>query len=185
MRYRAQIRLAARALRDDGVIACPTEGVWGLSCDPDSSAAVDRLLELKARPESAGLILVAADLDQFDPYLRHLHWSVRHRLSESWPGATTWVVPDNGRAPNWIRGRHDGVALRASAHPVLRALCDAFGGPLVSTSANRSGRAPARTLWQLRVAFAGRLDVIVPGALGTLAGPTPIRDAIDGTTLRE
>ena len=173
------------ALRLGGVIAYPTEGVWGLGCDPDDGDAVERLLRIKRRPRSRGLILVASRIEQFDPYLEGLHWSVRSRLVDSWPGPVTWLVPDNGRAADWIVGDSDSVALRVSAHPVVRALCAAFGGALVSTSANRSGRAPIAQLWRLRAFFGRDLDAIVPGALGELAGPTPIRDVIDGAVVRE
>ena len=96
------------------VIAYPTESVWGLGCDPDDGDAVSELLRMKRRPTSLGLILVASAIEQFDPYLEGLHWSVRSRLIDSWPGPVTWLVPDNGRASEWIIGRHDSVALRVS-----------------------------------------------------------------------
>ena len=184
MLNRVQLRRAVHALRAGEVIAYPTESVWGLGCDPDDGDAVSELLRMKRRSSSLGLILVASTIEQFDPYLEGLHWSVRSRLIDSWPGPVTWLVPDNGRASEWIIGRHDSVALRVSAHPTVQALCSAFGGPVVSTSANRTGREPIRHAWRLRAVFGRDLAAVAPGALGGAARPTPIRDVIDGALVR-
>ena len=128
---------AATTLHRGGVIAYPTEAVWGLGCDPSNEAAVARLLALKQRPVDKGLILVAGTLEQFHGLL---DWDAlptdrSEAVFASWPGPHTWIVPTSGRVPHWITGAHDGVAVRVSAHPQVVALCDAFGGPLVSTSA--------------------------------------------------
>jgi L-threonylcarbamoyladenylate synthase len=179
------VRIAARRLRAGGVIAYPTEGVWGLGCDPDNAAAVARLLRLKHRDPDKGLILVAADIDQFSAYLRGLDETQRQRLGAGWPGPLTWLVPDCGAAPAWIRGRHRQVALRVSAHPLIAALCRAFGGPIVSTSANPAGRPAAVSALRARRYFAGRLDYVLSGALGGRSGPTPIRDLLTDKILRE
>src|SRR5688572_25705866 len=132
---------AARAIRDGGVIAYPTEAVWGLGCDPFDEAAVARLLAIKQRDVAKGLILVAGERAQFDDLL---DWSTlpAERLAAveaSWPGPNTWIVPATARVPRWITGAHHGVAVRVSAHPLVAALCGKLGGPLVSTSANRAG----------------------------------------------
>ncbi len=125
-----------------------TEAVWGLSCDPANEAAVLRLLAMKERPVEKGLILVGADMAQFDWLLGDLDGASRSKLELSWPGATTWLVPHQGRVPDWICGEFDTVAVRVSAHPTVQALCRAFGGPLVSTSANIGGAQPAREQFQ-------------------------------------
>jgi L-threonylcarbamoyladenylate synthase len=179
-----RIHQAVRALRAGGVIAYPTEGVWGLGCDPDNAGAVLRLLELKQRALSKGLVLVAADIGQFEPHLAGLDAAARERLRASWPAALTWLVPHNGAAADWIRGDSQRVALRVSAHPVVAQLSRAFGGPLVSTSANPSGRPPAMTVLGVRRYFGNRLDFILNGALGGRGAPTPIRDLRSGEFLR-
>jgi L-threonylcarbamoyladenylate synthase len=102
----------------------------------------------------------------------------------SWPGPNTWIVPATARVPRWITGDHTGVAVRISAHPIVAALCENFGGPLVSTSANLSGQPPAFARDQLDPALLMRLDGVSSGETGGLAAPTVIRDAATGATLR-
>ncbi len=182
--FSMHIRQATRALRRGGVIAYPTEGVWGLGCDPFDPDAVAKVLALKQREVSKGLILIAASIGQFDPYLQSLTGPQREQLNKSWPGPQTWVVPHGATLPDWITGYKQTVALRVSAHPIVAALCRAFGGPIVSTSANPSGRAPARNSLQVRRYFPRQLDYILPGALGGQVGPTPIRDLLSGRLLR-
>jgi L-threonylcarbamoyladenylate synthase len=177
---------AARALRAGGVIAYPTEAVWGLGCDPFSEAAVQRLLALKQRDVAKGLILIAAARAQFDGLL---DWEAlpderRGIVETSWPGPNTWIVPATARVPRWITGAHSGVAARVSAHPVVAALCETFGGPLVSTSANRAGEPPAFERTQLDPILLAQLDGVCVGETGGLAAPTAIRDALSGTVLR-
>lgn len=178
------IRSAVRALNAGGVIAYPTEGVWGLGCDPFDPFAVARLCALKRRDPGKGLILVAAAIDQFAPFLMELTAAELGLIASGWPGPNTWLVPHAGLIPAWISGDHSAVALRVSAHPIVAALCAEFGGPLVSTSANPSGRPPARSALQVRHYFAGGLDYVVPGALGGQRRPTPIKDLRSGRILR-
>ena len=180
-----RIAQCARILGHGGVLACPTEGVWGLSCDPWSEPAVTRVLQLKERSWRKGLILVAGRLEQFDWLLRDLPRAQRSRLELSWPGPVTWLVPHAGRVPEWIRGEHATVALRVSAHPAVQALCEAFGGPLVSTSANRAGAQEAREPFQVFRYFGSGVDGIVPGRLGGRAGPSAIRDLETDAVLRD
>ncbi len=178
---------ALPTLRAGGVIAYPTEAVWGLGCDPANEAAVMKLLALKQRPVEKGMILIAANVAQLDGWVRldALPDDRRQAVLESWPGANPWVVPAGSRAPRWITGIHDGVAVRVSAHPVVRALCEAWGGPLVSTSANLAGQPPARSHEQLDPALLVQLDGLLNGATGGLAQPTRIRIAATGQTLRD
>lgn len=167
-----------------GVIAYPTEAVWGLGCAPDNEHAVRKILQLKKRAEAKGLILVAADIEQFAPYLQGLTSVQLQTLRASWPGPHTWLVPHNGTVPAYIRGQFDSVALRVSAHPVVVGLCRAFGGPIVSTSANPQGMQPAREQFQVQRYFGGQLDDIASGRVGNAAKPTQIRDLLTGQVLR-
>lgn len=175
------------ALRAGGVIAYPTEAVWGLGCDPANEAAVMKLLALKQRPVEKGMILVAATVAQLDGWVRldALAEDRRQAVLDSWPGANTWIVPAGPLAPRWITGEHTGIAVRVSAHPRVRALCEAWGGPLVSTSANLAGQPPARARDQLDPALLDRLDGLLDGATGGLAQPTRIRIAATGQVLRD
>ena len=180
------IRDAARILRRGGVIAYPTEAVWGLGCDPFDEAAVARVLALKQRPVEKGLILIAGTLGQFDGLLDldALPNDRAEAVFASWPGPRTWIVPASARVPRWITGMHEGVAARVSAHPEVIALCDAFGGPLVSTSANPAGAPPPRQPADFDRELLARLDGVAQGRTGGLDAPTAIRDARDGRVLR-
>lgn len=178
------LRQTVRALRAGGLIAYPTEAVYGLGCDPLQGAAVQRLLTLKQRPVEKGLILIASDWYQLEPYLLPLSAHQRRRLFASWPGPYTWILPCPPTVPVWLRGSHDSLAVRITAHPVAAALCRAWGGALVSTSANRSGLPPARSPLRVRQQFGAMIDYLVPGALGGLANPTAIRDGMTGKVLR-
>ena len=183
----SQIDDAIAALRRGGVIAYPTEAVWGLGCDPFDETAVRRLLALKQREVAKGLILVAADTVQLDGLV---DWDAlpadrRDAVLASWPGPHTWIVPASARVPRWITGAHDGVAVRVSAHPVVVALCAGFGAAIVSTSANRAGAPPPRTLSELDADLRAGIDAMVAGETSGLARPTPIRDARSGAALRD
>ncbi len=182
----SSLRLAAarQAIAAGGVVACPTEAVWGLSCDPDNAQAVGRILALKQRPVEKGLILVAASESQLAFLLADLPAEQRDILRDSWPGPATWLVPHHGRVQPWVHGEHDTVAVRVSAHPVVKALCLAWGGPLVSTSANPGGAQPPRAGYQVRRYFGDSLEAILPGAVGGDPRPTTIRDLASARVVR-
>ncbi|MFC3608046.1 L-threonylcarbamoyladenylate synthase [Stutzerimonas tarimensis] len=178
-----RIGQAARVVQAGGVIAYPTEAVWGLGCDPWDGEAVLQLLALKARPMEKGLILVAENMAQFDFLLHDLPEIWLDRLAGSWPGPYTWLVPHQNRLPTWICGQHDSVALRVSDHPLVRRLC-AQTGPLVSTSANPAGRPAARSRLRVQQYFGDSLDLVVSGALGGRRNPSLIRDLRSGDVVR-
>ncbi|GHE21894.1 L-threonylcarbamoyladenylate synthase [Halomonas urumqiensis] len=179
-----ELDAAVSALRSGGVIAYPTEAVWGLGCDPDNDEALAHLLRLKARDPAKGMILVAASIAQFAPWLEGLPLALHAPLVDSWPGPNTWLVPDNGRSHALVRGAHERVALRVSDHPVVVALCDAFGGPVVSTSANKASEAPAMSAAQVQSIFSDGLAAILDGPLGGHERPSTIRDLASGQVLR-
>jgi len=180
------VAAVAAALAAGGVVAYPTEAVFGLGCDPHSRVAFEKLFALKQRPPTQGVLLIGADFEQVAPYidLTATPHEALARVRASWPGPHTWIFPRAAGVPDWIAGGHAGIALRATAHPPAAALCRAFGGALVSTSANRHGEAPARTAEQVRAAFGDTLDAILNGSTGGLERPTPIRDAISGESVR-
>jgi L-threonylcarbamoyladenylate synthase len=179
-----RINRAIAALTRGGVIAYPTEAVWGLGCNPWDELAVGRLLSLKNRPVGKGLILVASCETQLSGLLTELSAAQRARLSLSWPGPNTWLLPHQGRVPTWIHGDHETVAVRVSGHPLVRSLCEAWGGPLVSSSANRAGAIAAQSQFQVRRYFSDELDYILAGALGGEAGPSQIRDLLSDQIIR-
>ena len=178
-----RLREVVWRLRAGQIIAYPTEAVFGLGCDPCNVTAVRRLLAIKRRPVSKGLILIAATLAQLEPFIEPLDAVFRARLEATWPGPLTWLVPAR-QAPGWLRGTHATLAVRVTAQPLAAALCRAWGGPLVSTSANLSGRPPARNALAVRRHLGNQVDYLVPGATGGATRPTEIRDLQSGQIIR-
>lgn len=174
------------ALNAGGVIAYPTEAVYGLGCDPDNEAAVLALLAIKQRPVEKGLILVAANYSQLMPYVddKAIPPKKRYQIFSSWPGHVSWVLPASQAAPKWITGQFDSIAVRVSAHPVVQQLCLTYGKPLVSTSANLSGQPAITNKTELEQSLGTMLAAIVPGALGGATQPSQIRNALTGDIVR-
>jgi L-threonylcarbamoyladenylate synthase len=182
--FSLSLKRAAATVFSGGVIAYPTEGVFGLGCDPFNADAVARILEIKNRPVHKGLILIGSSLECFKPYLAELTSEQEYRLQESWPGATTWVVPHNGQLPSWITGNRSTVAIRVTSHPTAMALCAELNMPLVSTSANRSGRKPIETTLQAYKQLGGSLDYIVSGKVLTPGKSSQIKDLVTNIQYR-
>ena len=163
------------------IIAYPTEAIYGLGCDPDNKKAVKRLLKIKQRPVSKGLILVAADFSQVQKYLKPLS-NAQEELTS--PSSTTYVFPALESAPKWLTGDFDGLAIRISKHPLVRELCTLLDSAIVSTSANISGQAPAKTSEEVLVNLGNKINVILRGKTGDLQKPSVIRDSISGQIIR-
>lgn len=183
-RPRWPLRRACEVVWSGGVIAYPTEAVFGLGCDPLEVSAVKRILAIKMRDASKGLILIGAGVEQLLPYLAPLNHAVRAKLETSGLRPVTWVVPAAHDIPSWISGGRSSLAVRVTRHPIARGLCEATGMALISTSANCSGRPPARSALQARSHLRSQVDYIVPGATGLLRRPTEIRDALTEHVLR-
>ena len=182
----SELDAAVAILRDGGVLAYPTEAVFGLGCDPHDRTAFERIFALKGRPATQGVLLIASDVAQVEPYidLARVPSGVLAQVRASWPGPNTWVFPRSAEVPEWVAGAHAGIALRVTAHEPAAALCRAFGRPLVSTSANPHGEPPARDLATLERYFGNRLDGALDAPLGGLDRPTVIRDALSGAMIR-
>jgi L-threonylcarbamoyladenylate synthase len=174
---------AARVIRRGGIIAYPTEGVYGLGCDPTNPVAIARILELKHRGWSKGLIVIAAYLDQLRKFADLSDRDIEQRLAEPTLEPITWIVPALAGLPRSLTGGRTTVAVRLIAHELTRALCERVG-PLVSTSANPSGVRPARDAFTVRRYFGAEVELIVPGYTGGGAGPSEIRDARTDAVLR-
>ncbi|WP_230413435.1 Sua5/YciO/YrdC/YwlC family protein [Zooshikella ganghwensis] len=179
------IKQAATALTMGEVIAYPTEAVWGLGCDPWQEKAAQQLLTIKERPVNKGLIIVAANLEQIAPLIAPLSFQQRETLKASWPGHTTWLIPDSKNwLPYWIKGDFTSVAVRVSAHPIVSQLCLEFGKPIVSTSANKAGEPPLDEQG-LQHTLGSNLGGIVRGALGEQLRPSVIKDLVSGRIVRQ
>jgi len=182
---RVRTALAARLIVKGGVVAYPTEAVYGIGCLPLARAALQRIIALKRRDARKGLIVVAADIEQLEPLAFLPAGETGRQMRALWPGPVTWVVPARPGLPPALTGGRPTIAVRVSAHPVVQALCRRCGSALVSTSANLSGHPPARTALAVRRALGGRVDLVLNAPLGDASRPTEIRDAMSGRILRK
>jgi len=176
---------AVEQLRAGHVIAYPTEAVFGLGCDPANKSAVRKLLSLKERHESAGLVLIASRYSQLRPWVSDLDEVLIDKAMQSWPGPVTWLFPRAAGVPDYVAGNHETIAVRITAHQPSRVLCDAFGSALISTSANHTAARPARSTEEVESYFGDGLSGILAGPLGGADKPSEIRDLVSGTIIRK
>jgi len=182
-RRSASYRRIAAHLKRGGLIAYPTESCYGLGCDPDNRAAVQRLLKLKQRPQHKGLILIAASYKQVARYLQPLTPAEQQQLITAGAHAITYLMAAHHSTPRWLRGAHDTLAVRITAHRQAVQLCLGVNSALVSTSANRSGQRPVRTYAQCQLWF-GRKVWVLPGRVGKRKQPSTIRAWANGQIIR-
>lgn len=167
------------------VIAYPTEGVYGLGCDPFNQRAFEKLLDLKQRPLEKGVILIAANVQQVKSLAEIFYQPWTQSVLNAWESAlrpTTWILPATSVVPEWVTGGRDTVAIRVTHHPQVKALCEALDMPLVSTSANLSGQPPIKSREICHETFP---DIpILEGSLSGLSEPSQIWDAQTMVRLR-
>lgn len=178
-----EIEALRRHLRRGGLIAYPTESCYGLGCDPRNRRAVRRLIRLKGRSAAKGMLLIADRYQRFKPFIRPLSAADRARVGRTWPGPVSWVVPASAACPPLLTGGRATIAVRVTAHPEAARLCRSLGMALVSTSANKSGRKPAKTAAQCRRMFGARVRV-VGGRIGPRRRPSTLIELATGTILR-
>ena len=174
----------AKAMALGGVIAYPTEGCFGIGCDPNNPTALRRVLRIKKRPKGMGLILIAHQISPLLPFLDIPDLSILEKPQTSWPGPYTWIFPVRHSRRRQLYSLNQSVAVRVTAHPTAARLCRLFGGAIVSTSANRHGQAPSRSYSDTARIFHSELDWIVRGAIGRQKNPTQISDAASGRIIR-
>ena len=182
-RSTAPTRSITAHLKRGGLIAYPTESCYGLGCDPGNRAAVLRLLKLKRRPQRKGLILIAAAFKQVARYLQPLTPDAQEKMKRDGAQAVTYLMPVRHSAPRWLRGAHDTLAVRLTAHPFAVRLCRSANSALISTSANRGGQRPAKTYAQCQRLF-GRKVWVLPGRVGKRKKPSTIRAWADDKIIR-
>ena len=179
----ALIRKVRAHLAQGGLIAYATESCYGLGCDPRNVRAMRRLLQLKSRPQSKGLILIADRFDRLRRYMLPPTAEQSGQLDSTWPGPHTWLMPASRHTPRWLRGRHENIAVRVTAHPDAAGLCRALGTALVSTSANRAGLKPLKTYAACVRAFGQRV-LALPGRVGQRKTPSTIQHLVSSRIIR-
>lgn len=172
IRYKLDLLKKVRKhLQNGGVIAYPTEYCFGLGCDPFNYRAISRILSLKGRSKKKGLIVIAGKISE----LKRLTMPLDNEVSNYWPGPFTLVVGANKNVPACLTGLRRKIAVRVTAHPLVKQLCGFLQMPLVSTSANYSGFRPAKTSRECRNAF-GKNVMVLPGTTSFLKAPSTIID---------
>lgn len=182
-----QIEQAVKVLQQGGIIAYPTEAVYGLGCDPKNLSAVKKILEVKQREKEKGLILIAASFDQVKPFIQSLEQEIEEKLLTSWHDSdhpVTWLVPVKDDVSDYLCGQYDSLAVRVTQHPLVKELCEKFGGAIVSTSANRANQEAARTSEQVKQIFNNEIDLVLEGQTDLNAQPSEIRDALTNNVIR-
>lgn len=167
-----------------GVIAYPTEAVFGLGCDPINTDSLELLLKIKQRSPDKGLILIAASFDQLRPYLAS---DITPSAEQMIAAPVTWIFQAHQNTSALLTGGRDTLAVRVSKHPLVQSLCSHLKHPLTSTSANRSGQAPCKNTQEIIDQFRHHqpaLSAVLDGSTGGQLNPTEIRDAISGKILR-
>jgi len=171
------------ALARGAVFGYPSDTIWGLGCHPLIAGSVERILQIKRRPISKGLILLSSRLEYCRAYLG-VDTAKLVPIARAGEQPTTWLVPASEFCPPWLRGEHPTIAIRITDHPLLQRLCDGIEAPVVSTSANRSGRSSARSRLQMQRQFGDELDFIVGGFTPGTGRPSEIKSLLDGATVR-
>lgn len=176
----------AERLKQNQVVAYPTEAVFGLGCNPNSEQAVRFLLNLKNRPEEKGLILLASNLELLKPFIDESQmsqtaWQQLETIGEQ---AITWVVPAKNNVPRYLKGKFNSIAVRICHLPAIVQLCKKTGFAITSTSANLSGLAPCRTVQEVQTQF-GKDFPVLAMPTGGKTNPSEIRDIFSQQILRE
>lgn len=188
MTYFSKFKLqqATKTLKSGGLIAYPTEAVYGLGCDPLNKSAVLKLLTLKKRPIDKGLILIAANFEQLAPYLLY-DAEMLTKILPTWKlkdVAITWIIPSQPWVPQYLTGKHQSLAVRVTNHPLSKALCEDFNAPIVSTSANPNKKKSASNALQVQNYFHKYNIHIIHGLTGENKQESMIYDAVSGNKLR-
>ena len=178
----AVLEEAAASVLAGGIIAYPTQAFYALGCDPGNESAVLRLCRVKQRPRRAGMVLIAAELNQLAGWIDPADQELERLLGDD-QQTTTWIVSRGRLAGDWVTGGRERVAVRMARHALDTALCLAIGGPLISTRANRRGPRPARNALQARRWFGACLEGLLPGPVGGESARPVIRDALTGRRL--
>jgi L-threonylcarbamoyladenylate synthase len=159
----ADIERAVRTLREGGLVAFPTETVYGLGADAANPEAVERIFAAKGRPADHPLIVHIPDAGHMDEWAREVPEEAKKLASLYWPGPLTIVLPRREHAPDIVTGGLDTIALRVPGHPLALALLGSFGAGLAAPSANRHGRVSPTTASHVREELGDAVEMILDG----------------------
>lgn len=177
---------AIEIYKNGGILAYPTEAVFGIGCDPDNEQALERLLTVKNRSANKGLILLAGEYSQLVPYIDEslISEDMRAIMLSKWPDGITQIVPKNKNISPLLSGKFNTIAIRVTSQADVVALCKELNKPVVSTSANLSGQEPAKTWQTLSSELIERVDFVIKGATLGHEKPSQIIYALTGEVVR-
>jgi L-threonylcarbamoyladenylate synthase len=178
---RREVATAVDCLRRHGVVALPTDTLYGLAADVFDDQALERLFAIKGRPQDLALPVLVAGWDQVERVTQEVPDLARRLASQFWPGPLTLVMPRAPWVSNLITGGRDTVALRMPNHPVPLGVARELGRPITGTSANRSGRPDLLTLEAVVVELGDQVDYIVRCGPAPLGAPSTVVDVTTGT----
>lgn len=167
---------AAQLLSDGGLVAFPTETVYGLGADARNEEAVARIFEAKGRPKSHPLIMHLAHVSWFSQVVDPVTPELQALVDRFWPGPLTLIVPRNSEVPYWVTGGLETVGLRIPDHPVAQKLLEMFDGPVAAPSANRFGRVSPTCAEHVLEELEGRVDAVVDGGSSPVGLESTILD---------
>lgn len=150
----------AELLRQDGVIAYPTDTLFGLGCLASRKKAVDRILQIKGRDPKKPMSILCADMEMLCRYTRHLDTPTFRLLKQMLPGPYTALLPASREVPRYLQNKHV-VGLRIPDHPFCLGLTKLLGEPIITTSANLSGQPTLNSAWELEEELGHALDMVV------------------------
>jgi len=165
---------AVHMLKKGGVIAYPTETVYGLGCDAFCEAAVQRVFELKGKMTNEPMLVLIGRAEGLASLVSSVPPAGRFLMDRFWPGPLTLVFQASQRVPRTLTGGKDTIGCRVSPDPVCAALLERFQRPLVSTSANPAGRPPARSASEVSAFFPDRVHFILDGGKRSLGLPSTV-----------
>ena len=174
---------AISCLKSGGIIAYPTEAVYGLGCDPYNQDSVKKITQIKKRESNKSYILVASELNQLTNLININNLS--EEVLDSWPGHSTWLIKPKKNIPSWLIDNENGlIAIRISSHPEIVELCQFFKNPIISTSANISGNKVLKNHQDVERILGSYLDYLVLGNIGEYPEPSMIKDMKTGKVIR-
>ena len=177
-------QIAAGCLLRGGLLAYPTESVFGLGCIPSDEKAVARLRQVKQRPAHQGLILITDRLARIQDWIKPLSVRENSLIHSRRHKPMTWLIPASEACPNWVKGDSNRIAIRLTTHEGARILCTLTSSALVSTSANRRGHVPAATADAAMRELGRDLDCVLAGKTGGARTVSEIRDLKTGKIYR-
>jgi L-threonylcarbamoyladenylate synthase len=172
----ADIERAVQVLRDGGLVAMPTETVYGLAADAGDESAVRRIFAVKGRPVDHPLIVHVAEAAQLQHWASHVPDAAAVLADTCWPGPLTLIVPRAGHVLDVVTGGRSTVGVRVPAHPVATALLRRFGGGVAAPSANRFGMVSPTTADHVRADLGGDVDLVLDGGASPVGVESTIVD---------